>query len=273
MRPTGARAGCTNKASLRRFGVWSLERGARKQTQSPGRKRPRGSRNAGATMRNKPNSPPRTDRRGPGRSQVCDIAWMPRFGKQSQIWAPWGIWGAASMVLYRQTQSGGTPAAGCRLGPAVQTNPITRSGAPRRCLDCGLRIGDRPALRPTPPPRAERNVPNKPNSAPAPPGNRVQWRQTNPIRAWRAATRGTKRAEQSQFPPSRGIGGASPALPAQLRQTNPIPPGPSAGGVPRRGECAKQTQSRPWRPSGAPIIPVFHHSSPMLIVRNKASSR
>ncbi len=41
-----------------------------------------------------------------------------------------------------------------------------------------------------------------PNSAPAPPSNRVEWRQTNPIPGWGGATGGTECAKQTQFAPA-----------------------------------------------------------------------
>jgi hypothetical protein len=53
--------------------------------------------------------------------------------KQSQTWRPWGIWGTVSRVSYKQTQSGGTPVAACRLGPALAgcTNRPNSAGARR----------------------------------------------------------------------------------------------------------------------------------------------
>jgi hypothetical protein len=41
-----------------------------------------------------------------------------KHAKQSQTWAPLGVWGTMSRVLYKQTRFGGTPAATCRLEPA-----------------------------------------------------------------------------------------------------------------------------------------------------------
>ena len=85
-------------------------------------------------------------------------------------------------------------------------------------------------------------------------------RQTNPISESGPAGTGADRARRTQFPagpggreanvrnkpnshPPRGIGGASPTQPgAQLRQTNPIPPGRQVGRVPGRGNRAKQSQ-------------------------------
>jgi len=92
---------------------------------------------------------------------------------------------------------------------------------------------------------------------PAPSWNRVQWRQTNPIRARGAAPAGRNARNKPNLHPPRGVGGASgtpnaicrvwepdpPYTWVQLRQTNPIlsPAGRQAR-VRGRGKRAKQSQ-------------------------------
>ena len=106
---------------------------------------------------------------------------------------------------------------------------------------------------------------NKANLAPAPSSDRAEWRQTKPIRAWRADTGRTERAKQTQFPPARRnrwgkpgpqtrfIAFGSPIHPARGRngakQTQSRPAGGQAGAS-GRGNCAKQSQlALAYRPS------------------------
>jgi hypothetical protein len=141
---------------------------------------------------------------------VSNRATAPRcpvsFRQQTQTWAPWGIWGTVSRVLYKQTQFGGTPATACRLGPA-------RAG----CT-------------------------NKPNSA----GSRRSspYKQTQFASAgWAGeAVAGAYCAKQTQLPEAGHRGGVRRAGPPTLvdraKQTQ-------FGGPPgdRGADYAKQTQS------------------------------
>jgi hypothetical protein len=126
-----------------------------------------------------------------------------------------------------------------------KTNPISRSGAPRRCLYCGLRIGDGAASGRLPAPccrwPAWAGCTNKPNfghcADPEIGGPRGQLCETNPIWAraiWRTSAVPTRSCDelhagrasvkQSQFP-ADGNGSA-----------------PTRGPCRRRGRLYKQTQ-------------------------------
>jgi len=87
----------------------------------------------------------------------------------------------------------------------------------------------------------EENSRNKPNWAPVPPRDRVQRRQTNPIRARSAGSGGTERAKQSQFRPVPSCNRA------QWRQTKPIRVG---GQLPARRNVRNKPNSRPPRGIG-----------------------
>jgi hypothetical protein len=81
---------------------------------------------------------------------VSNRATAPRcpvsFRQQTQTWAPWGIWGTVSRVLYKQTQFGGTPATACRLGLvwAVCTNKPNSGGEGEAGAPAGERCETKP---------------------------------------------------------------------------------------------------------------------------------
>jgi hypothetical protein len=86
--------------------------------------------------------------------------------------------------------------------------------------------------------------------------NRLRKNKANlPARPPRGAGRGSHQ-------PSRRCG--------VLRQTNPISGGRLS---PWRCKCAKRTQFQPLRPSRAPIIPTFHHSSIPILGRGRRGNR
>jgi hypothetical protein len=160
------------------------------------------------------------------------------------------------------------------MAPPCETKPITRSGAPRRRLDCGLWIGtaDRTSTCSGTPPAAWRPGPAQAGCTNNPIG-RSQGCKTNPIPGGRRGTR----------PPGARDAG-------QSCKTNPIPPerpGRDAGGPEARPGTngAKRTQlpgaghrggvgesAGGWNTHYSSILS-FHHSIPMPIVRNEPNSR
>jgi hypothetical protein len=203
--------------------------------------------------------------------------------KQRQAWATWSIWGTASRVLYKQTQFGGTPAAACRLGPARAgcTNKPksagSRRGSPYKQTQfalagwageavVGAYCAKQTQFGPGP---CEGQIlygkgvmvdytcrglrQNKANSR----RGRAILPRRSPLRPLARVSRLYK---QTQF----GVFSSDEGCPCE--QTNPIS-GPV--GPPRTPDRAKRTQSPAGRQ--APTIPIFHHSSPMPFVQNKAN--
>jgi hypothetical protein len=90
-----------------------------------------------------PAAPDGTGPQGRGlRGKMCDIASMPRFGKQSQTWAGWNIWGTVHQGGGNRATSPRCPASGNKAnfggqrlgdeGRLCKTNPIPtdRPGRP-----------------------------------------------------------------------------------------------------------------------------------------------
>jgi hypothetical protein len=160
------------------------------------------------------------------------------------------------------------------MAPPCETKPITRSGAPRRRLDCGLWIGtaDRTSTCSGTPPAAWRPGPAQAGCTNNPIG-RSQGCKTNPIPGGRRGTRppGARDAGQScktnPIPPERPgrDAGGPEARPGLMAQNEPnCPERGHRGGV---GESAGG-----WNTHYSSILS-FHHSIPMLIVPNKPNSR
>jgi hypothetical protein len=93
----------------------------------------------GANVRNKPNLAGPAGEPGPRRAKTC---------KTNPIWkGPRGL----GPAVRNKANLPGAPGNGrgaasrprpCYRAQSCETNPIARSGAPRRCLDSGLRIWD-----------------------------------------------------------------------------------------------------------------------------------
>jgi hypothetical protein len=126
------------------------------------------------------------------------------------------------------------------------------------------------------PPRTGAMAPNKPNLA-ARPGDRDRMCQTNPI-----SGRGTWHGHPArESEPSAGcrchcapwrhhqpVGDPTAIVPnkpnSRLRRAallRPSGPAPSPRLLCKTNAIARSEAPRPWRPSGAPIVPVFHHST------------
>ncbi len=185
-----------------------------------------------------------------------------------------------------------------------KTKPIARSGAPRRCLDCRLRISDWPRTSGGAPDCAKRtqfhrstrgpggrNAQNEPN---LPAGGiphyftipSFQGSHPTPI-LQNEPNFGVNRAKRSQSgDPGRGLGRSTmqnePNFAASagwmqgpVVQTNPIPGACRSGDRrsqgPCRAKCAKRTQFSAAKIPHHSHIPLFQYSRPMLIMRNEAN--
>ncbi len=150
------------------------------------------------------------------------------------------------------------------MDPLCETKPIARSGAPRRCLNCGLRIADwgQPCSLP-PPACGGQNAQNKPNSRrTASPTILLCYRSTTPIRCrlcktnpiWKGIGR-ERPTDQEQIAPNKaklaqdGESGESPPQGGATVQNEPNSRRRRLGrGLRERGSWdVAQTKPIPWR--------------------------
>jgi hypothetical protein len=181
-------------------------------------------------------------------------------------------------VLSRASRAGslcGSPASNFTLytsnsaeGRSCKTNPIARSGAPRRCpaTPGATRPGGRGA----------RGKCAKRTQFPAGPGgtgaNGCCTNKPNPCRYAdpEIGVPGRANAQNEAKLRQAGIPGGWRAREVAIVRNEPNLAGPPA---PRRAKCAKRTQLGPASGRGIPTIPRFQHSNPMPIVQNEPNFR